>query len=281
MNIRIIQVPYDSGHEGVRKGGGPDNFMKRGVDHLLREGGHQVDSYRITSHSSWKADIETTFELDRLLAEQVGNAIAANKFPFILAGTCNICVGTLAGLGQDSLALIWFDAHGDFNTPETTTSGMLDGMGLAMAAGRCWRALLKTVPGFNPVPEENIIHIGGRDFDPEEAVQLRGSGTNLLELDSDLNAMRQKFGKALAKLRSRVNRVYIHMDLDVLDTGTALANHTAPPGGLSVAFVEEAIGMIKKEFEVCASAIASVDPDFDRDDRVLNAGIEIMKAIFA
>ena len=281
MKIQFIQVPYDSGHESLRTGRGPDYFMQRGVDQILRNRGYQVDSYRIVSNSSWKADIETTFELDRLIAEQVGNAIAANQFPFVLAGACHSCVGTLAGIGQDALGLIWFDAHGDFNTPETTISGLLDGMGLAMAAGRCWRALLKTVPGFNPVPEANIIHIGGHDFDPEEAVQLRESAINLIELDSDLDSMRHALSRALTQLRKQVRKVYVHMDLDVFDTGTALANHAAIPGGLSIDFVEEAIGMIKEQFEVCAGAIGSVDPDYDKDDKVLNAGIEIIKAIVA
>jgi arginase len=219
--------------------------------------------------------------LDRLITEQVGNAIAAKKFPFVLAGACNSCVGTLAGIGEDSLGLVWFDAHGDFNTPETTTSGMLDGMGLAMAAGRCWSALLKTVPGFTPVHEQNIIHIGGHDFDPEEGAQLRGSDINLIELDSDLNSMHHALSRALTKLSKRVRKVYIHLDLDVLDTGAALANHAAIPGGLSVEFVEEAIDLIKDQFEVGASAIGSVDPDYDQDDIVLNAGFEIIKAIVA
>jgi arginase len=281
MKIQIIQVPYDSGHESLRTGRGPDHFMQRGVVEILRDRGHEVDSYRITSNSYWKADIETTFELDRLLAEQVGNAIANNKFPFVLAGSCNCCVGTLAGIGQDSLGVVWFDAHGDFNTPETTTSGLLDGMGLAMAAGRCWRALLKTVPGFKSIPEANIVHIGGYDFDPEEDKQLRGSGINIIKPDSDLDALRHAMDAAFTKLSKQVKKVYVHMDLDVLDTGEAMANHAATPGGLSVSFVEEAIGMIKDRFEICAGAIGSFDPDYDKDDKVLNAGIGILLTIVA
>jgi len=281
MDIKIIQVPYDSGHESLRTGRGPDHFMRRGVDQILRQSGHRVDSFRIESRHKWRADIETTFELDRLLAGQVGGAIAAHEFPFVLAGACNSCVGTVAGIGQGSPGMIWFDTHGDFNTPETTVSGMLDGMGLAMATGRCWRAMVQTVPGFSPLPEANVIHIGGRDFDPEEGVQLRGSGIDLIQPDPDLDPMRRALDSALTGLSRRVNKVYIHMDLDVLDTGEAMANHAAIPGGLSVEFVEEAIRMVKERFEVCAGAIGSFDPDYDRDDKVLIAGIRIIKAIVA
>jgi len=279
MNIQLIQVPYDSGYESLRTGCGPDYFMERGLDQILKDSGHQVDSYRITSKSSWKADIETTFELDRYLAEQVGKAIAANKFPFVLAGSCHNCVGTLAGLDQNSLGVIWFDAHGDFNTPETTTSGMLDGMGLAMATGRCWKMMLKSIPGFTPIPDANVIHIGGHDFDPEEKSLLRGSGIGMVEPASNVDLMRKSLEVALNKLSQQVKKVYIHMDLDVLDTGEALANHAASPGGVSVEFVLEAIGMIKERFEVCAGAIGSFDPDYDKEDTVLNAGIGIIKAI--
>jgi len=278
MNIQLIQIPYDSGHESLRTGRGPDYFIQRGLEQRLKDGGYQVDSYRVVSKSNWKADIETTFELYRYLAEQVGHATADKKFPFVLAGACHSCVGTLAGIGGD-VGMIWFDAHGDFNTPETTLSGLLDGMGLAMATGRCWSAILKTIPGFSPIPEENVIHIGGYDFDAEEKIQLQGSKIQVIEPVSNSDEMRQSFEMALTKLSERVKRVYIHMDLDVLDTGDALANHAATPGGLSLEFVLEAIEMIKERFDVCTGAIGSFDPDYDKEDRVLNAGIEIVKAI--
>jgi len=278
MNIQLIQVPYDSGFESLRTGRGPDYFIQRGLEQKLMDSSHQVTSYRIVSQSAWKADIETTFELYRNLADQVSHAAADTKFPFVLAGACHSCAGTLAGIGDD-VGMIWFDAHGDFNTPETTVSGMLDGMGLAMATGRCWSAILKTIPGFRPIPEESVIHIGGYDFDAEEKIQLQGSNIQLVEPASNSDKMRQSLEKALTKLWERVKRVYIHMDLDVLDTGDALANHAATPGGLSLEFVLEAIGMIKARFDVCAGAIGSFDPAYDKEDRVLNAGIEIVKKI--
>jgi len=61
--------------------------------------------------------------------------------------------------------VLWFDAHGDFNTPESTLGGFLDGMALAIATGRCWTGLAATVPGFTPVAEENVVLVGARDLD--------------------------------------------------------------------------------------------------------------------
>ena len=281
MNIQIIQVPYDSGHKGVRTGAGPQHFLQHGVDQILRDAGHQVESYRIESKALFTTEIETTFELDRLLAEQVSSAIRSKMFPIVLAGNCNSCLGTLAGIGQSQLGILWFDAHGDFNTPETTISGFFDGMGLAMATGRCWRPLLRTIPGFSPIPEANVVHIGARDLDPEEERLLQGSEIEVIRPEDGESSIRKAIDAAFNKLRDKVARVYLHVDMDVLDTGEALPNHLAVPGGLSVEIVEEFIGMVKKNFEVCAGAITSFDPVYDKDDKVLGAGIRIVKAFVA
>lgn len=280
MDIQLLQIPYDSGHESLRTGRGPDYFIQRGLEQRLRENGHQVASHRLTSQLAFKADIETTFELNNLLAQHVSNAIANGKFPFALTGACHGSVGVLGGLGQEPIGMIWFDAHGDFNTPDTTLSGLLDGMGLAMATGRCWKAMLNHIPGFAPIPDEHVIHVGGRDYDAEEEINLRASGIRLVE-PNDIEAMQKDFLAALDELSRHTKRVYIHMDLDVLDMGDALANHADSPGGLPLEFVLEAIRMTRNRFEVCAGAIGSFDPDFDRDDKVLGAGIEISKAITA
>lgn len=278
MSIQIIQVPYDSGHKEIRTGRGPGHFLEHGMAQSLRDSGHQVHSSRIESQASLTAEIGTAFELNRLLAGQVSSAIHSKMFPVVLAGNCNSCLGTLAGIGQSEVGVVWFDAHGDFNTPETTLSGFLDGMGLAMATGRCWRPLLGTIPGFRPIAEANVIHIGARDLDPEEERLLQQSEIEMIKSDRDEISMRQAIDTALHQLRDQVAKVYLHVDIDVLDTGEALANRFAAPGGLSVEFVEEVIGMIRERFEICAGAITSFEPDYDKEDTVVRAGIRIVKA---
>jgi arginase len=281
MNIQIIQVPYDSGHKNLRTGRGPGHFLQHKVDQILRENGHQVDSYHIETNASFTTEVGTSIELNRSLAEQVRSAISGNTFPIVLSGNCNSCLGTIAGIGQNELGIVWLDAHGDFNTPETTITGFLDGMGLAMAAGRCWRSLLSTIPGFSPIPEANILHIGARDLDPEEEILMRQSDMEVIRPGEGENYLLKAVDTALDKLRDKVARIYIHVDMDVLDTGEALPNYLAVPGGPSVEAVEEMIGMIKERFEVRAGAIASFDPSYDKDDQVLEAGIRIMKAFVA
>lgn len=275
MNIQIIQIPYDSGHQGLRTGRGPEHFLRHGIDQVLRNSGHQVDSYRIESKASLTTEIGTAFELNRLLAGQVSSAIRNKMFPVVLAGNCNSCLGTLAGIGQDPIGIVWFDAHGDFNTPETTLSGFFDGMGLAVATGRCWRTLTGTIPGFRPISEANVVHIGARDLDPEEERLLQQSE---IEVIRPSESIRKAVEAAFDKLRDKVAGLYLHVDIDVLDTGEALPNRLAVPGGLSVELVEEFVAMIKERFELCAGAITSFEPDYDKDNKVLDAGIRIAKA---
>src|SRR5512147_650850 len=98
MNIQVIQVPYDSGYKGVRTGRGPEYFLQHGIDQILRDFGHQVGSYRIDSKASLLTEVGTAFELNRALAKQVSSAISSQMFPLVLAGNCNSCLGTLAGI---------------------------------------------------------------------------------------------------------------------------------------------------------------------------------------
>lgn len=193
-----------------------------------------------------------------------------------------VSIGTVAGLGSNQLGIIWFDGHGDFNTPETTESGFLDGMGLATAAGLCWKKMAASIPNFRPVPGGSILHVGGRDFYPEEKALFEGSGGTIVGAEAIRGAgVAEALGPALETLSIRAPRIYLHFDLDVLDPDGAPANEFAAPDGITVAQIQEAIQLIGKRFTICASGIASYDPRYDRKDVVLEAGITIMKSILA
>lgn len=282
MTIQIIQVPYDSGHEDVRAGKGPACLLNNGLDRTLREKGHAVQISRVRSDLCLPTENGTTFDVTRLLAQQVHSAVQDRHFPLILAGNCNSCVGTIAGLDANRLGVIWFDAHGDFNTPETTTTGFLDGMGLAMTSGRCWKAILGTIPGFEPVADNCIIHVGSRDLDAEERQLLAGAKIPLI-VDDPTNAtnLLASLNVAISAMKSRVESIYLHIDMDVLDTGHGQPNHLATPGGLSPQVVEAAIRAIRMQLTIAACTIASYDPEFDEGNSICNAGIRLVKAIVA
>jgi arginase len=280
MEIQIINVPYDCGYKDRRQGLGPGHFGKHGVDQILESDGHQVKLTQIESQSEFTIEIMTAFELNRLLADEVRRAIEKNLFPVILSGNCNSCLGTIAGIGPDNLGVVWFDAHGEFNTPETTLSGFLDGMPIAIATGRCWKSVAGTIPGFHPVAEKNLVLVGARDLDEEEQRQLEQSEINLVRKTSgDETDILKKMETALTELQRRVSGIYLHIDMDAFEIGGGAANHYGATGGISPGFMCTAIALVKDYIPVKGCAIASYDPAFDGDSRFVEAGIQNIRKI--
>src|SRR5215210_30309 len=155
MEVQPIVVPYDSGQRDVRMGAGPLQLLAEVVVPLFP----RCEPLVIRAPAAFQSEIATAFRLNRIVAEEVRATIASRKVPLILSGNCNVAIGTTAGLDTSALGVVWLDAHGDFNTPETTTSGFLDGMGLATIAGLCWVNMAASVVGFRAVAGANILHI--------------------------------------------------------------------------------------------------------------------------
>jgi arginase len=278
MNVNLIQIPYDSGQFMVRTGRGSEYFIRNGLPERLQQLGHRVTIQRIRSGQAVDTEIGTFFEINRKLSKHL-RASPTLGFPVVLAGNCNSCIGTLAGIGPQHTGIIWFDSHGDFNTPETTVSGFLDGMGLAMATGRCWRSLLPKIPGYQAVPDSRVVHVGALDLDDAERVMLQEAGIPLVSprfpAQGDFQAT---FARALTGLKQQINRVYLHVDLDVLAAGRAKANQFGP-GCLSLETVLDCLQLIANQFEIAACTVASVDPACDIDRAILDAGIRIVETI--
>jgi arginase len=188
-------------------------------------------------------------------------------------------VGVMAGLGSGH-GVVWLDAHGDFNTPDTTRSTFLDGMAVAVLVGSCWSAAAASVPGFEPVPEASIALIGTRDLDLAERERLRASEVGVLGSPAALGDDRLR--SQLRALRAHARAVYLHVDLDVLDpTDVGPANRFAAAGGLSVDDVRNLVGALKQECEIAAATISAYDPTFDTTHAVRDAAIEIVREIVA
>src|SRR3954453_22361985 len=182
MDIQLLLVPYDSGHRGWRCGAGPEHLVRAGLPAHLERQGHTVTAIPIIEDdpANPSAEIRTAFELARRLATAVRSARSAGHVPLVLNGNCNTAVGTLSGLTPARRATFWFDAHGDCNTPDTTSSGFLDGTGLATCLGLCWHQLAASVPGFRPAASRATFLLGARELDPPEAVLVERSGISLV-----------------------------------------------------------------------------------------------------
>jgi arginase len=271
-DIRIIAVPYDSGHQDRRMGVGPQHLLDNGLGASLRPDGQGVTVTTVRHEREPPAEVATAFELQDLVSRQVRAALDEGQLPLVLSGNCNTAaLGSLAGAGPEDLGIVWFDAHGEFNTPETTMTGFIDGMGLAIAVGHCWKEMVKGVPGFSPIPEENVVMAWVRAVDVAEQERFDASGVTVVGPDAEGQGLRA-LADALDGLRSRVGRVYVHLDLDVLDAAkVGKANEFATHEGMEVGQLEAALGMVRERFAVAAAGIASYDPSFDTDGRVLRA----------
>ena len=280
MRVQMILVPYDSGHKNVRMGLGPEAFIEHGLTDALQTDGHVAEVERIDLRKTFPAEIGAAFALNRILSRRVRSAVEDKKIPIVLAGNCNSSIGTLAGVGPAELGLVWFDGHGDFNTPETTISGFLDGMALAIATGRCWRNMAAGIPDFHPVAERDVILVGARDLDPDEKKLLDGSAVALVSgtFIRHTNIV-EALKPVLGALEPRVKRVHVHVDLDVLDPAQTPANHMAPPNGLFVGETELALQMIRGRLGISSICMAAYDPNCDRSNNTLEAGIKLLRVL--
>jgi arginase len=278
MDLQLLVVPYDTALRGWRSGAGPEHLLEAGLITHLHAKGHRVSDILVIEDERGQspAEVRTGFELMRRVALAVRAARAAGSFPVILSGNCNVAVGALSGLTPGSRCIFWFDAHGESNTPDTTTSGFLDGMGLATALGWCWRNLAASVPGFLPVPPEATFLFGARDLDPLEAARLAESQVACHPVP--------RISELAGQLAALPDPVlgYLHVDLDVLDPdAVGRANSLPVPGGLSVAQLTSAIIAIHARVPLGAATIASYAPEYDQDQAVCRAAFAALDAILA
>jgi arginase len=269
--LAVIQLPYDSGHLNSRMGRGPSALIARGLlDELPDDSECEIIELHLPG--DFYAEASALIELQRAATIAAREAIARGARPIFLSGNCGpAALSATAALGPKDTGVIWFDAHADFNTPETSSSGFLDGMGLAILTGYCWPRLAESFEAFAPVPAQNIIQIGVRDLDPDEKLNLES--TCISRIASHEMA---RLPEALRDLTRRTRRVYVHLDADVLDSSEGSANSYACAGGLTGARLYEALNFIRQNAQIGAASITSYDPASDSDARIA----QILKGAF-
>ena len=224
-------------------------------------------------------ELGTTFGILRAVSHRVKGSIANQRFPILLAGGCLSSLASLSAIGTNGTALIWFDAHADLNTPETTPSGFIDGMALSAITGRCWRTLTASIPGFVALPESNIALLGARDIDAEELTALENSKITWLTSQSlRQNGVENSLTKVLSRLPERT---YLHLDLDVLDRSEGRVNEYSCDGGLTTAELLEIIRFIGHNRAIAGASITAYDPAVDHDSRALAAAIAVADELLA
>jgi arginase len=184
-----------------------------------------------------------------VLHRAIADAVAEAARPLLLSGDCPTSLGVVAGLQRRhrEIAVVWLDAHGDFNTPAITTSGYLGGMPLAMLAGHA-PELFADPLGLRPVPEHNIVLADARDLDPAERDALAASQVR------HIPATAEAFRAALSGLGGLP--VYLHLDVDIMDS-TQMPGLRFPSGpGPTLADVENCLNAITASVDVVAACLA-------------------------
>lgn len=278
MQVRLIVSPYDSGHHLRRMGRGPDRLLEAGLVSALEADGQVVAVRRVELEDDFPSEIAIGFAAMRAVAAQVRAAVEIGALPVILAGNCNTTVGAVAGLGPQRAGVLWLDAHGDINTPETTTTGFLDGMGVAILTGRAWSAMASGIPGFQSLPDARVVLAGVRDLDADEDALLAKAPIAVVEDRAIRKAGAEAaLGPALANLAERAESLHLHLDLDVHDAAIAPANHFRPLGGLTPAEVGAAIDTALARLPLGSLAVTAYDPSVDLSGVTAEAAVDYVR----
>lgn len=270
--VRLIGVPYASGERGVRMGRGPLEIFSDSTDSALSRiqetdpearlmwvdrdypDGNDV---RLPKFEPMSRIIAQNWEIQRLVDE----ALADSRIPVLSSGNCATSLGVLGGINRDDIGVVWLDAHADSSTPETSPSGLFDGMPVAIINGRCWKAMREEIPGFHVVPEDRIVSVGmhglvgGRPGPIGEVVD-RAAARRAGNWDEALHL-------TLERLRTRVKSVYLHVDTDVMDPAHGAVSPYAVPGGLTPDEIVRSIAQVIEMFDVRAINFTAFDPETD------------------
>jgi arginase len=244
--VRLIQVPYHLGREGEVLGAGPAPLA-----HAI--GG---DSVVVERPTEFRNEAKAVFDVVRALAAAVRETVGEGRFPLVLGGNCSSALGAVTGLDRD-VGVVWFDAHGDFHTPDSTPTGFLEGMVLALLTGEGWNELRR---GLRTVPPDRVVLVGARDFEPTEEERLARSSITRAQAGS--------LGAALDALAEHTDAVYVHIDLDVLDPSEGVASAWATEGGLTAEELGTALDAVASRFEIVAAALTAYDPAVDADGQI-------------
>jgi arginase len=276
--VELIAVPYDSALRETRMGRGPNALLKAGL--LERLQGQGVDAHvtSIEPREEFRAEIATTFELQRAVRTAVEASVKEGRRPITISGNCNTgVVGSLAAHGLEPIGLFWFDAHSDAGTPDSTTSGFLDGMGFAMALGCCWRSMIDSVGSWT-LDGRRAALVGAREITPAAAVLLEERDVAIVDpQEARSGSLSRVFERFQA---SGVSRVHVHVDLDVLDPElVGPANSYALPDGLTEAQLLRSLTSILESFELASASVASYDPEVDIGGAVARAGLDAIAVL--
>lgn len=290
--LSIIGMPMDLGQTRRGVDMGPSAIRYAGIYERLEKLFEEVIDHGDIPVGRPQVEIDPDTNLRNLhliaektekLAEEVDNAISSGSFPLVLGGDHSIAIGTLAGVAKhyDNLGVIWYDAHGDLNTAETSPTGNIHGMPLAVSLG-IGHPLLTNLAGFAPkIKPENIVLIGARSLDEGERKLIKEKGIKVFTMhEIDLLGMTQVMKESINYLKDKTDGVHLSLDLDGLDPHDAPGVGTPVIGGISYRESHLAMELLAESGLVTSAEFVEVNPILDDKNKTATVAVALMGSLF-
>jgi arginase len=292
QRIRIIGVPMDLGASRRGVDMGPSALRVAGLQARIKQLGHQVEDI---GNISVKQPEEMSYGEKRAkylaeiadackdLAEIVEKSLDESMLPVVLGGDHSIAAGSLSGVAshfkkkEKKVGLIWLDAHGDINTPESSPSGNVHGMPLAAAMGYGAMELVE-LQGFKPkVEAQNISLVGIRDLDSQERKLAKKSGVHVFTMrDIDERGMREVMSDALKYAMDDTDGISVSLDMDFVDPSDAPGVGTPVRGGVTYREAHLAMEMLADTEAMVSLEVVEINPVIDEHNRTALLGVELV-----
>ncbi len=285
--VQIIGVPQDLGANRRGVDMGPSAIRYAGLADRLKKLGYEVNDRGNVPVKLLEEELSSTEKLHHLneivatnekLFKEVVAVMEAGDLPLVLGGDHSTAIGTLAGVAAvKNCGIIWLDAHGDFNTSETTTSGNIHGMCLAASLGRGEEQLV-SCGGFAPkAKEKNVAVIGVRDLDDEEREALRSSQISVFTMqDIDEMGMKRVMRQALEAVLDGTDGIAVSLDMDVLDPLEAPGVGTPVRGGLTYREAHLAMELIAETEALLSLEVVEINPTQDCYNQTAELAVELI-----
>ncbi len=275
MDLQVVEMQVSLPDAHLSPSSEVDVFRTSGAYDLARGSVSFMRPQLLASEIS-----ERTVDSLATLGGHIADAVAAGyefgRNVVIAGGNCTSLPGIIGGLQQahgatTRIGLVWFDAHGDFNTPKTSLTGRLGGMPVAVSAGLCFPEWRIGAHQQVTLPTERIIMVDVRNLDPAEAQLVRATGVNVVPVIGPL------LGEAVSKLAREVDLIYLHVDLDVLDASLAPSHDTKEPNGPDIAETLSAIQTVIDTGIVRAFGLVAIYPIREGADVSLRSATELLR----
>ena len=293
--VTFLGVPLDlgAGRRGVDMG--PSAFRVADVHHKIRDLGYVVEDRGDLEVSIPETQEPGSPRLKYLkeirdtcgrLRDQVVDVLGAGGLPVVLGGDHSIAMGTIAGLSRfyrerkEKIGLVWFDAHADSNTAETTPTGNIHGMPLAVVLGIGAPELVNLAGACPMVDGSRAAVVGLRDVDPAERPNVRASGIGAFTMrDVDERGMRAVMEDAIRRASSGTAGIHVSFDMDAMDPEEAPGVGTPSPGGLSYREAHLAMEMLADTGKVLSVELVEVNPILDQRNVTARLGVELLASV--